>query len=335
MKKSYFLMATAAALFAACAETDFVNEATVQDAPKAIGFENHVGKSTRAAITGKSDLQNATGGFTVWGYKTNLAAPDWTNQTQVFNEQDVTWTDGTWQYAPLQYWDKLSTYKFYAAAPAGGGAYSIDGATGYITIPNVASAKYTDSKDYLVTRGATNQDGTNNATVMFDLHHTMTKVVVKLQRTVAEEITVSALSMSGWDNAEGTFTQNSASTPNDAFNVSEWDLDDTAVPGNVTLVGTGCGDPAVTLSSDAAVTVQDYYIMVPQTIAANTLKFTLSYTINGQAYTNHVGTIVAAQTWGTDTEVTYTVKVGPAAIAFDVNNICGWCNHGSGETNVE
>lgn len=326
------MMAAAATMFAACTQSDFVNEVS-EEAPQAIGFENHIGKSTRAAITDVDDLKDAEGGFTVWGYKTSLTTPNWGSQTTVFDEQDVTWTAGTWKYAPLQYWDKLSTYKFYAAAPAGKGAYSIDGATGCITIPNVASAKYTDSKDYLVTRGAKTQDGTNTATVKFDLHHTMTKVVVKLQRMVTEEITVTSLSMSGWDNAVGTFTQKSASIPDNANDVTEWDLDDTAVPGDVMLVGTGCGDAAVTLSSNDAVTVQDYYIMIPQTIAANTLKFTLSYTINGQTYTSHIGTLADAQTWGTDTEVTYTVKVGPAAIAFDVNSICNW-QHNTADDNL-
>ncbi len=325
------MMAAAATMFAACTQSDFVNE--VPETKQAIGFENHIGKSTRAAITDVDDLKNAEGGFTVWGYKTSLTTPNWGSQTTVFDEQDVTWTAGTWQYTPLQYWDKLSTYKFYAAAPAGKGAYSIDGATGYITIPNVASAKYTDSKDYLVTRGPKTQDGTNTATVMFDLHHTMTKVVVKLQRTTDAEITVTSLSMSGWDNALGTFTQNSESTPADATDTDEWKLATPAVAGNVQLVGTGCTDTEVVLSNDAAVTVNDYYVMVPQKIDAETLTFTLSYEINGQTFTDHVGALATAQVWGTDVEVTYTVKVGPAFIDFDVNSICNW-QHNTADDNL-
>ena len=324
-------MAAAATMFAACTQSDFVNNVS-EEAPQAIGFENHIGKSTRAAITDVDDLKNAEGGFIVWGYKTSLATLNWGSQTTVLDEQKVEWTDaGAWEYSPIQYWDKMSTYKFYAAAPAGD--YDIVAATGFITIPNVASAKYTDSKDYLVTRGAKTQDGTNTATVKFDFHHTMTKVVVKLQRTTDAEITVTSLSMSGWDNALGTFTQNSESAPADATDTDEWELATPAVAGNVQLVGTGCTDTKVVLSNDDAVTVNDYYVMVPQEIDAATLTFTLSYEINGQTFTDHVGALAAAQVWGTDVEVTYTVKVGPASIDFDVNSICNW-EHNTADDNL-
>lgn len=329
MKKSYLMMAAAATMFAACTQSDFVNEVP-EEAPQAIGFENHIGKSTRAAITDVDDLKNAEGGFTVWGYKTSLATPNWGSQTTVFNEQEVEW-DGAWKYSPIQYWDKKSTYKFYAAAPAGD--YDIVAATGFITIPNVASAKYTDSKDYLVTRGAKTQDGTNTATVKFDLHHTMTKVVVELQRTTDAKITVTSLSMSGWDNALGTFTQNSESTPGDATDTDEWTLATPEVAGNAKFVGAGCTDTEVVLNDDDAVEVKDYYVMVPQEIDAETLTFTLSYEINGQTFIDHVGALAAAQVWGTDVEVTYTVKVGPASIDFDVNSICNW-EHNTADDNL-
>jgi hypothetical protein len=332
MKKSYLMMAAAATMLAACSQSDFVNDVP-ESAPQAIGFENHIGKSTRAAITSVDDLKNANGGFTVWGYKSKLTTPDWGTQATVFNGKNVTWTGSAWTYSPLQYWDKTATYKFYAAAPAGD--YSIDSATGFVTISDVESAKYTESKDYLVTRGAKTQDGTNTNTIKFDLHHTMTKVVVKLQRTTDADITVTSLSMSGWDNALGTFAQNSDATPDNATDTDEWTLATPAVAGDVNFVGNGCTEKTVVLNSSDAVTVSDYYIMVPQEIAANTLAFTLSYTINGQTFTDHIGTLADKQIWGTDVCITYTVKVGPAAISFDVNSICNWCREGSGELPIE
>ena len=85
MKKSYFLMAAAAALFAACAETDFVNEATVQDAPKAIGFETFSNKATRHSTATTMNTYHEN--FGVYGYNDDaarfsffllfLSAPGW------------------------------------------------------------------------------------------------------------------------------------------------------------------------------------------------------------------------------------------------------------------
>jgi len=334
MKKNYFMLAAATAMFAACAETDLVNEATVMEsnAPQAIGFESFANKTTRAEIEDIDDLKQNGYGFVVWGYKTNTENPDWNNQATVFGRKEVTW-DGAWSYTPLVYWDKMSTYKFYAAAPAG--EYTIDPTTGYITINNAQSAISSDSKDYLVTRGVVNGVGTQNSAVSFDFHHTMTKVTVKLARSISETVTVTSLTMSGWNNAKGTFTQNSDLSPATTNDIDEWELATPEVPGSVKLVGAGTSQGSVTLSTNDAYNVTDYYIMVPQAIAANTLTFTLDYEINGEEFTAHVGKLTEAQTWGTDVHVTYTVIVGPNTIAFDVASICNWeHNTNSASTSV-
>ena len=152
MKKSYFLMAAAAALFAACSETDFVNEATVQDAPKAIGFETFAYKSTRAE---NSTAENSTADyvgslsshhttFTVWGHK--LVG---TTATTVFDEKSVTNTSAdVWSYGtPLVYWDKAAdNYEFYAAAPTKADFWTLeDNATS-----NVISDDYITTDEFAV-----------------------------------------------------------------------------------------------------------------------------------------------------------------------------------------
>lgn len=49
MKKNYFILAAAATLFAACAETDvLVDLSEKENAPKAIGFETFADNITRA-----------------------------------------------------------------------------------------------------------------------------------------------------------------------------------------------------------------------------------------------------------------------------------------------
>lgn len=115
MKKNYFMLAATAALFAACAETDLVNEIAVEETPQAIGFETFANKQTRAddetpaAVT--TALATHHDAYKVWAYKNTQ------NSTLVFNAEEVTASDNT--YTETQYWDKAATnYYFYAAAPA-------------------------------------------------------------------------------------------------------------------------------------------------------------------------------------------------------------------------
>ena len=116
MKKSYFLMAAAATMFAACSQSDVLNEVQVQDEAQAIGFSTYANKATRA--------ENSTAGtttglyshheiFKVWGYKNTYT------EGFVFNGAEVTGDGTNWSYSDKKYWDMAATsYQFYAAAPA-------------------------------------------------------------------------------------------------------------------------------------------------------------------------------------------------------------------------
>lgn len=114
MKKNYFMLAAATMMFAACAETDLVNEVNMEEAPKAIEFETFAQKATRAvnssATTYNTTLESHHTTFTVWGYK-NLS------NTKVFDNVGVSYST-TWDYTTPVYWDKVATtYDFYAVAP--------------------------------------------------------------------------------------------------------------------------------------------------------------------------------------------------------------------------
>ena len=73
MKKNYFLLAATTMMFAACAQTDLVNEVVTEEAPQAIGFEGFAEKATRTtennetSYTGK--LYDHHNDFSVWAYK--------------------------------------------------------------------------------------------------------------------------------------------------------------------------------------------------------------------------------------------------------------------------
>ena len=331
MKKSYLWMAAAATIVAACSETDLVNP--VYEAQNDIGFDYHVGKTARAEITNEEALADA-GGFVVWGWKTPTANIAWASATPIFEGVNVfaQTVSGatTWTYTNKKYWDKTSTYNFYAAAPVDPdhGAYSCtDAATGMITITGVQSALAADSDDFLIDRdGAKGISGdAPHAKVGFDFNHVMAKVTLQLLSNDINEgdvITVTELTMSGWNSNEGKFVQN-ASYAASTTNIGEWTLTD-GTAGTVTFNKDG----GYTINETTAVAVEDSYIMVPQTVG--TLTFTLNYTIKysdntTENFVAHVGEL-EDQTWGTDTHTTYTIKVGPQPIEFDVTSVKGFTN---------
>lgn len=118
MKKNFFMLAATAALFAACAETELVNEVNIESNSQAIGFSTFANKVTRATTAENSTeietqgLQEHHDDFVVWGYKNTV------KEAYVFNAVKVAYSDGAWSYSPLKYWDKAANnYYFYAAAP--------------------------------------------------------------------------------------------------------------------------------------------------------------------------------------------------------------------------
>lgn len=329
MKKNYFMLAAATMMFAACAETDLVNEIAVEETPQAISFETFAQKATRAELT---DVTLKTAGFQVWGYKAPTADPmDWSSQYTVFNNVSVSYdnTKSIWNSAVTKYWDRTSTYKFYAAAPASDAAYySIAPATGMITITGAGSAKSTASKDYLIDRDGKNVDGaysgTEHTAVEFDFHHIMSKLSFELKAAVPADIVVTRLVMTGWNSGNGTFVQTLTATPTSADNYSEWTIP-TAGEGSVTLVGTGANDATIELPKEGTEKpVADKYIMVPQIITPSTLTFTIDFMIGDEVFTAQVGKLASQQIWGTDAHTTYTISVGPDVIDFNVTNVCGW-----------
>ena len=327
------MMAAAATMFAACTQSDFVN--LVPETEQAIGFENHVGKSTRAEITDEAAL-STEGGFVVWGYKTATEGLTWADLskiTTIFNGVNVYGTDGNWTYANKKYWDKASTYNFYAVAPfsPASGTYSVtNAATGYVTITDVKSALASESDDFMVDRtGARNVDGNYTGShdkVNFDFNHIMSKVSLQLQCggiNAGDKITVTSITMTGWNSNNGTFTQKYDATPT-LGDILEWKMTD-GTAGSATFTGSYVLTPAIG-GGTAPIVPVDAYIMVPQTVAE--LTFTLNYTItyadaSTENFLAHTGKLTA-QTWGTDTHTTYKIIVGPAPIEFEVNTVAGF-----------
>lgn len=115
MKKQYFLMAIAATMFAACSQTEIIDEVADNSTPKAIGFTTYAEGQTRAENSGADytwHLESHHKTFNVWAYKN-------VSDTKVFNGDVVTHNESIWEYTGTRYWDKAADkYEFYAAAPA-------------------------------------------------------------------------------------------------------------------------------------------------------------------------------------------------------------------------
>lgn len=114
MKKQYFLMAIAATMFAACSQTEIIDEVADNSTPKAIGFTTFADGQTRAENSGAVgynwEMKNHHAEYMVYGYKTVGS----TNH-DVFTGQTVNSTTG--KYTPTKYWDKAaSKYGFFACA---------------------------------------------------------------------------------------------------------------------------------------------------------------------------------------------------------------------------
>lgn len=345
MKKNYFMLAAATMMFAACAETDLVNEVNMEEAPKAIGFDAFANKTTRAAINDATDLE-VEGEFTVWGWKYQESTP-----TQIFNKQTVTYDEVEgWGYTPTQYWDKTATsYKFYAVAPkAGNATYDITSEK-KITISNVASGDANNATDYLIDRDGVTVDGEEvsiGEEIEFNFSHIMSKITVVVKHSVTSNATtqpivaLTDLTMSGWNESNGTFTQDKTvekevedDPETDEVESGteevreEWELTENE---NTDGTYTFLTSENTTLDKTTATNVGSY-LMVPQT--GVNLTFTISYKIGEETFLAHTGTI-ENQTWETNTHYTYTIIVGPEDIKFNVSEVEGWepGNTGNGTT---
>ena len=292
------MMAAAATMFAACTQTDFVQEVNTQ---QAIGFEAFAGKTTRAEIADAEALQDY--GFKVWGY---------TGSDVVFDGVPVRYgTD--WSYVTedvaLKYWDKGKTYDFYATAPADA-ALEWNGAN--FEVSNVTSGRTTAENvvDYL-TATQLNYAGVNGGTVNFSFSHIMSKVsvIVKTSEDLGADATLTSVKMTGWNSGKG------------AYNGTTWNIA-TPIEGTTEFID----DNTVVSNSNVQLAS---YLIVPQTIEYTAaegetpeagLAFTLSYTIGSSNFVTPV-VVPADQVWGVNQHTTYVFTIKPDAILFGVANV--------------
>ena len=349
MKKSYLIIAAAALAMASCSKENIVDDVNFNDNETvAITFEQFVNKATRAEVVDEAALVTE-GGFKVWGYKAkNVASGSaiaWTPMNMIFNGVEVTATtassDAVWTYASTKYWDKTCSYRFYAGGPIshtnGTLACTASGDIMKFKVTGAESAPATESKsDFVIDRVVNQKDAStviSGYKETFDFHHIMAKIsfAVKKSEDLASSdvLILKDIKMSGYNAASGDFVQNKFDGTWNELNISEWNQTTTASGETVQLAS---GEPLEFTAKETNLVKS--YIMVPQQIAANTLKFTVSYTLNNEEFTDQEGYITTAQTWGTDSHTLYTITVGPLAIKFDVNSVCDFHLIASGDATI-
>jgi len=196
MKKSYLMIAAAAALFAACSSNDAFKEIDTQDAVIGFGYSASE-KPTRAELT-MTWFRTLDNGFGVYGFKDDAA---------IFTNENVVCSDATspyaWSHSTIRFWDKGASdaYDFYAYAPFAGTSNSATGAnptfskqtgftfTGLPVIADITSAgadkaiaNAVENIDY--TDGRLHDTHANSPTVQFVFNHILSKLSFKVKTDI-------------------------------------------------------------------------------------------------------------------------------------------------------
>ena len=221
MKKSYLMIAAAAALFAACAETDNFKDVDVQEA--VIGFNGqYVEKPTKAEIT-TAWLTTANSKFGVFGYR---YAANNANALTLFNNEEVTYVtspSADWTHTTVRYWDKGANdeYYFYAYAPYSASAtFSRTNGLTY-TLPSNVFWDTDDATDLCIAGAVEETDyaACSDAHVHFTFSHVLSKLSFKVIKTgfgANESVRLTSITFAAPSVTSATWNQNDENTTADA-----------------------------------------------------------------------------------------------------------------------
>ena len=178
MKRSLFIIAAAALVFASCADKDLLKkdlQGNGEDSGNAIGFTSLTEKVTKAensdALYSWTFFDHQEN-FQVWARKNNQPLRELFDGTTVTVTKDG--DEYTYKYAPDRYWDKLAdNYFFYAAAPAPatGAAWewTFNGGTSIISSPATISNGYFTIKDNKFSLNGVNLQSVENGGATYAL----------------------------------------------------------------------------------------------------------------------------------------------------------------------
>ncbi len=339
MKKSYFLMAVAATMFAACSQSDVLNETKAQDEAQAIGFSTYSDKATRGSSSDVLETYHKT--FGVWAYKTYEGS-----ETPVMPHYQVMNDDNgsgshDWDYdgdnAPagqlLKYWDKRASYTFCAYAPYAAGV-TINATSKVISVPEGQYAANQNiqtswnetlntgvfsgtgvgaldaSTDWMIADVVTRSAG-DNELVEEQFSHTMSKLIVclKTKDDFEDVIKVNSVSVNNV-HGEGSYSSDAGWTTVDAGKTINGQIGDI-------------------VKEKTFYSME--YLLIPSNDAPN---FSVNYTINEDIYDVKNQAIVGITKFAPGTVYTLTVTISADPIHFDAK-VTDWAVGSAGSVTIE
>lgn len=256
--------------------------------------------TSRAIITNGEDLQSVSLG--IYGYK---EIADGT-KIQIFDNTELKYSNGSWDYSPKKYWDRTAHYYFVSYAPYGvTTSYEQDENT--LTISNIPYWQPIDGNetDYLVANSDDTAEkylSTETKSVGLEFSHILSQFVVKIVKEAALSDVEYKLTKVEYINvpvesAKATYTYKPGATS------SYSDISITSSPSTVSMFS---GEKKVTqYSSDNTLS----HLVVPFTLSgANKVQIKVTYTIVGTERSKTVDTQIASLNAGKCNELTLTFK---------------------------
>lgn len=350
MKKNILMLMLGAMAIAGCQNADVVFEKPVpadQDSV-AISFDNSFISnllSTRAGSTALSDYMQSMG---VYGWQSFKGEAE----RNIFNDCLVSYADATgWTYSPAKYWDKQSSYRFYAYAPhnseSAAQTVSFDETANLFSIKNVTlkgdntmhdsamTAPYNNFAsvgdiDWLIDRDGQNMSGSNPQLVMFEMQHILAKlnVSVQLSSSLANDsyttVTIDNMTISDFA-SKADFNQTANAE-------GEWSIDNTAP--RYTLNGT----ENATVAGPKTYIIES--LIIPQSIGSG-IKAVICYTFTTSERTEHytfkfdLNDAFDSSHWNFQSGCSYNLNliIGTDVITFD-SGVSDWTEKQGGNFNL-
>lgn len=263
------LLAVAALAMTACSKSETEGVAPAAQT-KAIGFDSHVNKSSRALSNASLTKFYVSGAYTT---------PTNSTPVQIFNNEEISKSGDLWSYTTEpRYWIKDANYVFHAysdnnlkseKARTQGDAFTL---TDYLVNAML-------QKDLVYAYKTQQGKETGNAKVAFDFKHVLTKVRFNFISAFPEGYKISideAILFNFRD--KGTFTGGENCGWNET---ADRTADDVTIPVAVT---------ATDLEKDATAVTSEYY-MIPFAYTAQNVRFRFRLTVKNelgeQVYQNY------------------------------------------------
>ena len=369
MKKSYLMIAAAAALFVACQDTDTLKEVVNEEV--AIGFSSEFASKTTKSEINDTWMKTAGDKFGVYGYKDETS----TNHRIVtlFSNEKVTYSNNDWVHTNVRYWDKSAddAYDFYAYAPYSSSAVSFvkdataPAKTGFTynlgtqvfadatldaTVDLcVAAVEGTDYNECFLPNTTTASDGH----VSFTFDHVLSKLSFNVKKAddLNATVTLNALKMQFPTASTVSWTQRSKSKTRGNKDSQQGEVeyvgdvtynsdyaDPTADTYGVTIVS---GKTQTVTTSSTAIADAHSYIVAPNVVATPTEKhkinvkveYTIAYSDN--IVETQVATGIAEINFIENYHYTLTITIDPAKIEFDVDAVNGWSEQHNENVDVD